>query len=224
MSPRGLNVSPLIDGDRVYMTQAEENVGTTSMGTIIGIDGSKKGDVTKTGELWRQDGMVGKSSPVLVDGRLYAFDDGGKIYVVDVKTGKLVGKPLKMVGTILRSSPVYGDGKIYACTTSAWHIIEPTKSGAKFTQKLRLTPEDEVSGSPIISHGRVYLPTGARIYCLGKPGVKPAIGKAPKSRRKRRLAPTLRLPKCKSCPPKCCSSRARSRTFKSGCSTRAGSF
>ncbi len=160
MSPRGLNVSPLVDGDRVYMTQAEENVGTTSMGTIIGIDGSKKGDVTKTGELWRQDGMVGKSSPVLVDGRLYAFDDGGKIYVVDVKTGKLVGKPLKMVGTILRSSPVYGDGKIYACTTSAWHIIEPTKSGAKFTQKLRLSPVDEVSGSPIISHGRVYLPTG----------------------------------------------------------------
>ena len=76
LSPRGLNVSPVVDDDRVYTSQAEENVGTTSMGTIVAIDGSKTGNITKTGEVWRQAGMVGKSSPLLVDGRLYAFDDG----------------------------------------------------------------------------------------------------------------------------------------------------
>ena len=49
------------------------------MGAIVGIDGIEdSGDITKTGELWRNPGMVGKSSPLLVDGRLYAFDDGGQ--------------------------------------------------------------------------------------------------------------------------------------------------
>jgi outer membrane protein assembly factor BamB len=179
MSPRGLNVSPVVDNNRVFMAQAEENVGTTSMGTIVGIDGSKSGDITKTAELWRQDGMVGKSSPVLVDGRLYAFDDGAKLYIIDVATGKLVGRPIKLVGTILRASPLYADGKIYICSTSAYHVIEPTKTGARLVQRMRLSPEDEVTGSMIASHGRLYLPTGGAMYCLGRPDARPAAGPRP---------------------------------------------
>jgi len=180
LSARGINTSPVVDGTRVYIGHAEENVTDRStMGAIVGIDGTKTGDITTTGELWRNPGMVGKSSPIVVDGRLYAFDDGGKLYVIDTETGKSVGKPVKMVGTIMRSSPVYGDGKIYACTTSAWHIFEPTKTGAKLVHKLRLSEEDEVTASPIISHGRVYLTTGAQLYCLGKADAKPAATPRP---------------------------------------------
>ena len=177
---RGLNVSPVIDHDRVYMAHAEENIDNVTMGSIVGIDGSKTGDITKTGELWRVPGMDGKGSPLLVDGRLYALDDGGKMFIVDVATGQQIGKKAaKMTGTIVRSSPVYGDGKIYACTTSAWHVFQPTKDGVKLTHTLRLDEEDEVTGSPIISHGRIYLPTGAQMYCLGKADAKPAATARP---------------------------------------------
>jgi outer membrane protein assembly factor BamB len=173
-SLRGLNLSPVVDDNRVYMAQAEENVGSaTSMGGIIGIDGSKAGDVTKTGELWRAAGMVGKASPLLVDGRMYAMDDGAKIFILDAATGKPVGKrPVKLRGTRLRSSPIYADGKIYACSETSWHVLEPTKDGAKIVNRLEMAPEDEIYGSPIISHGRLYLPTTAQLYCLGKPDAK----------------------------------------------------
>ncbi len=180
LSRRGLNVTPVVQDDRVYTAHAEENMDNSTMGGIVAIDGTKSGDITKTGELWRAQGMVGKSSPLLVDGRVYAFDDGAKMYIVDASTGEPVGKPVKMVGTIMRSSPVYADGKIYACTTSAWHVFEPTKNGVKLVNKLRLSAQDEVSGSPIISHGRVYLPTGAQLYCLGKPDTKPTATARPK--------------------------------------------
>jgi outer membrane protein assembly factor BamB len=180
LSRRGINVSPVVENDRVYISHAEENMDNVTMGAIVGIDGGKSGDITKTGELWRASAMDGKSSPVLVDGRLYAFDDGAKLYVIDAGTGKQIGKPVKMIGTIMRSSPVYADGKIFACTTSAWHVFQPTKDGAKLIHKLRLNAEDEVSGSPIVSHGRVYLPTGAQLYCLSKPGTKPAATERPK--------------------------------------------
>ncbi|MEX0676710.1 MAG: PQQ-binding-like beta-propeller repeat protein [Pirellulales bacterium] len=181
LSLRGLNVTPVVDDNRVYMAQAEENVGaTTSMGTIVGIDGSKTGNITKSGELWRAGGMVGKSSPLLLDGRLYAFDDGGKLYVIDAATGKPVGKrPIKLIGTIMRASPLYADGKIFACTTSAWHVLEPATDGVKFVNRMRLSAEDEVAGSPIVSHGRLYLPTTSQIYCLGKPDAKPAATPRP---------------------------------------------
>jgi outer membrane protein assembly factor BamB len=190
LSARGINVSPVVEGDRVYIAHAEENyLERTTMGAIVGIDGSQTGDkdadgkpvfdsgepvITKGGELWRAQGMVGKSSPLVVDGRVYAFDDGGKLYVVDAKSGKALGKPVKMVGTIMRSSPVYADGKIFACTTSAWHVFEPTANGAKLVKKMRLPEDDEVSGSPIVSHGRIYLPTGAHLYCIGTADQKTA--------------------------------------------------
>jgi outer membrane protein assembly factor BamB len=173
LSRRGINVSPVVEKDKVIIAHAEENVGMPGMGAIVGIDGTGKGDITKAGELWRAAGMDGKSSPLLVDGRVYSLDDGGKMYIVDAKTGEEVCKPAKLIGTIVRSSPVYADGKIYICSTSAWHVFEPTEKGVKLVHKLRLKEEDEVSGSPAISHGRIYLPTGGGMYCLGKADAKP---------------------------------------------------
>ncbi len=179
LSRRGINTSPVVEGNRVYIGHAEENLENSTMGAIVAIDGAKTGDITKTGEIWRNPGMVGKSSPLVVDGRVYAFDDGAKLYVIDANTGKSIGKPVKMIGTIMRSSPVYADGKIFACTTSAWHIFDVTKTGAKLSHKLRLSEEDEVTASPIVSHGRIYVTTGARMYCLGKKDAKPSATPRP---------------------------------------------
>ncbi len=179
-SLRGLNVSPVVVDDRVYTSQAEENAGNaTTMGSILCIDGKGSGDISGKGQLWRQPGMAGKSSPLVVDGRMYCFDDGGKLHILDAETGEPVCRPIKLVGTIMRSSPLYADGKIYACTTSAWHVLEPTKSGAKFVNRMRLSPDDEVAGAPVVSHGRIYLPTTSRLYCLGQPDAKPAAGDRP---------------------------------------------
>ena len=127
----------------------------------------------------RAAGMDGKSSPLLVDGRVYSLDDGGKMFVVDATTGEEVCKPAKLIGTIVRSSPVFADGKIYICSTSAWHVFQPTPTGVKLIHKLRLNEEDEVSGSPAISHGRIYLPTGGGMYCLAAADAKPAAEPQP---------------------------------------------
>ncbi len=180
-SLRGLNISPIVVDGKVYMSQAEENFNNAaSMGGILCIDGKGQGNITGTNEIWRAAGMVGKSSPLLLDGRMYAFDDGGKIYILDAATGKPVSKKSnKLVGTIVRASPLYADGKIYACTTSAWHVLEPTKDGVKFIERMRLPADDEVIGSPIASHGKIYLPTTSRLYCLGTPDAQTGSTEAP---------------------------------------------
>lgn len=168
-SMKGLNVTPVVADGIVYTGQSEENFDNpTTMGAVVAIDGRKSGNITKTGLIWEQPGMVGKSAPILWNGRLYAFDEGARLYIFDAKTGEPVGKPLRMAGAMMHSSPIYADGKLYACSRTGWNVFKITESGAKLIDKKRLEAEDEVLGSPIVSHGRIYLPTMARIYCIAK--------------------------------------------------------
>jgi outer membrane protein assembly factor BamB len=182
MSRRGLNLSPVVVGNRVYMAQGEENLDNMTAGSLVCFRAGGTGDITKTNEIWHiLKDLASKSSPVVVGGRVYSADDSGNLYIADAETGRLIGgKPVKLIGTIVRSTPLFADGKLYLCSTTAWHVMQPTEKGVKFISKMRLPDQDEVSGSMAVSHGKLYMPTGAALYCLGKPDTKPAVsGSAP---------------------------------------------
>ena len=169
LSRRGLNVAPLVQGEDVFISQAEENLDNTSMGSVTRFKGVGTGDITATNVVWQKKGVMdGRSMPVVLGDRVYFVDDGAKIYAFDKKTGDAVGKPVKLLGTIVRGSPLVADGKLYACSTSGWHVLEPTKDGLKFVNRMRLNDEDEVTASPVACNGLVYLTTNARLYCLGE--------------------------------------------------------
>jgi outer membrane protein assembly factor BamB len=169
LSRRGLNVAPLVDGDTVYISQAEENLDNTTMGSATAFKAAGSGDITATNAIWQRKGVMdGRAMPVVLGERIYFVDDGAKVYVFDKATGEPVGKPQKLLGTIVRGSPLVADGKLYICSTGGWHVLEPTKDGLKFVNRMRLSEEDEVTASPIACNGRIYLTTGERLYCLGE--------------------------------------------------------
>jgi len=169
LSRRGLNVAPLVQGEDVFISQAEENLDNTSMGSVTRFKGVGTGDITATNVVWQKKGVMdGRSMPVVLGDRVYFVDDGAKIYAFDKETGEPVGKPVKLLGTIVRGSPLVADGKLYACSTSGWHVLEPTKDGLKLVNRMRLNDEDEVTASPVACNGLVYLTTNARLYCLGE--------------------------------------------------------
>ena len=175
LSRRGINTAPLVDGDTVFISQAEENLDNTSMGSATAFKAAGTGDITATHAIWQRKGVMdGRSMPVVLEDRVYFIDDGAKVFAFDRKTGEPVGKPQKLLGTIVRGSPLVADGRLYVCSTSGWHVLEPTKDGLKFVNRMRLDEEDEVTASPIAAHGLVYLTTGARLYCLGTKPAAPA--------------------------------------------------
>ena len=179
MSRRGLSVSPLVVDKTVYMAQSEENLSNDTQGMLTAFRGIGKGDITQDASIWKMRGvMAGKSSPILVDGRVYQSDDQNNLYIVDAAKGKLI-KKVKLIGQIVRGSPLYADGKIYLASTTGWHVFRPTEKGVDIVQKLPLMPEDEVSASVVASHGRIYLATNARLYCLGTKDQKPAATPIP---------------------------------------------
>jgi outer membrane protein assembly factor BamB len=180
LSRRGLNVAPLVDGETVYISQAEENLDNTTMGSATAFKAAGSGDITATHAIWQRKGVMdGRAMPVVLGDRVYFVDDGAKVYVFEKATGAPVGKPQKLLGTIVRGSPLVADGKLYICSTSGWHVLEPTKDGLKFVNRMRLDEEDEVTASPIACHGRIYLTTSARLYCLGGPQAAAAAGVEP---------------------------------------------
>lgn len=108
LSPRGLNLSPNMVGDKVYIAQGEENLDRKSAGSLVCFKAGGTGDTTEKNEVWRVSKVLAsKSSPLVVDGRVYCADDSGNLYIADAETGKLIGnKPVKLIGTIVRQPVV----------------------------------------------------------------------------------------------------------------------
>jgi outer membrane protein assembly factor BamB len=169
-STRGINTTPLVVDEHVYCGHSEQNASdTTILGALFALDGRARGDIKESDLLWKIPARtVGRSQPMLIDGRLYAIEDGGTLWIVDAKTGSEIGR--HKLGRIMWGSMVYGDGKIYTCEhTGRWFVLEPAEKGVRVIHQLRLNNE-EVFGSPIIADGRIYLPTNVALYCIGSSG------------------------------------------------------
>ncbi|RPI84199.1 MAG: pyrrolo-quinoline quinone, partial [Planctomycetaceae bacterium] len=76
-SLRGINTTPLVAGNTVYMGHSEENVADNRvMGALFAIDATGTGNVTASKQNWLQmSRMVGRASPLLIGDKLYAVDD-----------------------------------------------------------------------------------------------------------------------------------------------------
>jgi outer membrane protein assembly factor BamB len=181
ISRRGLNVAPLVVGETVYMGHSEENEIGTAMGTVLAMDATGRGDLTQSSEKWRVfELMMGKSSPVLVDGRLYCADDGAKLHILDAATGEPIVDRISL-GTAMRASLLYADGKIYAATLNGrWYILRPdADQGAEIISNGRFPRGEECDASPICAAGNVYFTTSGAIYCLRDPDQQPSVNSLP---------------------------------------------
>ena len=172
VSRRGINTTPVVTGQRIFAGHSEENIGDTKMGALFAIDGSKNGDVTKSGEVWRvTQRFVGKSSPLFLDGRLYACTDSGSLLVVKPDNGELIQQT--KLGGPMRSSPLYVDGKILLLTENGrWWTFKPSEKGVDTVYRARLRVGSSY-GSPVVSHGRIYVPTTDALFCVGTADHKP---------------------------------------------------
>lgn len=171
-SRRGINSSPVVDGDTVYIGHSEENPEGTKMGAVAAIKGGLKGDITKTGEIWKQLEIgVGRSGLLVADGKLYCGDDAGKLFVLDAKTGGQIGKKIGL-GTMNFATPLFADGKIYHVEKNGrWYILTPNdKDGVGKFARGKTTGNfpsgDECWSSPVVSHGKLFIQTTGALYCF----------------------------------------------------------
>ena len=173
LSKRGINVSPVIANDTVYIAHSEENVDLGTMGRVVAIDATGTGDVSATHEKWRLDeAAIGFGSPMLNDDTLYLIDNSANLLAVDTSDGSLLWS--HSIGTVGKSSPVWADGKLYVTEVNGnVHILAPSTDGATVLDSDELQVEDgryaEIYGSFAPAYGRVYLTAESGIYAIGNP-------------------------------------------------------
>ncbi len=191
LSRRGVNVTPVVQDNVVYMSHGEEQWADSdaTMGAVVAIDGALQGDITGKGAKWIQREVMNvRTTPVVIGDKLYQFDDRAGLWIFDAKTGKQPfnkgprPKYEMKIGRGMFGSPLYADGKIYACSTSGdFWILKPDdneKTGVKVVQR-QVRLNTEVNASPIVSHGRIYLATDDGIYCIGNKDQQPKLGDVP---------------------------------------------
>ncbi len=179
-----------VTGDMVYAAHSEENVdGRASWAGWWRSTARARGDITKTGELWRADGIaVGFAAPTVADGpRLRASTTSANLHALDEKTGK----PLwtcRPRDDRPRPRPVCADGKLYATEVNGnvLHRAAAAPPPRKILDDEDLTmPEGrfaEIWGSLAVAYGRLYFMTEDGLYCVGAEGRArsgPCDGKPP---------------------------------------------
>ena len=207
LSERSVNCPPLIKGHVVYAAHSEENVDSPGlMGRVVAIDARGRGDITKTGEIWRADGIaVGFAAPTIAEGRVHVVDNAANLHALEEKTGK----PLWTfnLGTIGRGAATWADGKLYA-TEQTGHvfILEGGPTAARALDEEALTmPEGrfaEIWGSVAVAYGRLYLVAEDGLYCIGRKDAPFAVKASPPEPRPRPPRPGRRSRGCSSSPPR----------------------
>ncbi len=171
---RGLNSTPVVDGDVVYIGHSEENLDTPDMGRLVAFRAKGEGDITATAEIWRINQLsVGFPSPTLHDGTLYAVDNSANLRAIEAASGKILWE--FSLGTVGKGSPVWADGKLYVTETNGhFLILKPGKDGCELLDAEDLEVADgryaEIYGSPAVAYGRVFFTTEGGLYAIAKDG------------------------------------------------------
>ncbi|MEZ5401621.1 MAG: PQQ-binding-like beta-propeller repeat protein [Bryobacteraceae bacterium] len=125
------------------------------------------GDVTSSHVMWRHTkSLPDVPSPLIYDGVVYLFRNGGIATTLDARTGKLI-KQARLTGALddYYASPVGADGKVYVAgehgkvvvlrAAGDWEILAINDFGS------------EIYATPAIAEGTLYIRTREALYAIG---------------------------------------------------------
>jgi outer membrane protein assembly factor BamB len=147
-------------------------VPTAKNGPVVGVKPDARGSIKAggEGEMWRRErGTPDVPCPLIHDGLVYLFLErtrgAAHLDVLDAATGKELYSQQLHRG-ITRASPVLADGKVYLTVRDGTVIV--AKAGPKFELLATNKLPDQISASPAISNGRIYLRGWNQLYAIGK--------------------------------------------------------
>jgi hypothetical protein len=128
-----------------------------------------KGDVGRSGLVWKYQRAVPQlPTPVLYRDVLYMINDGGILTTLDPATGKVLKQGrLRDAVDQYYASPVAGDGKVYFVSRTG--IVSVLRAGPEQEALSSGDFDEEVTATPALADGRIYLRTRSTLYCFGTP-------------------------------------------------------
>lgn len=159
--------TPVVYEQKVYVTIGQDPEHGEGVGALTCIDPTKRGDISKSGLVWRFKG-IGRSisTPAIADGLVYISDYAGKVYCVDADTGELHWE--HDTRAHIWGSPLLADGKVYIGNEEGTlFVFAHDKQKKVLGQMEKGAP---LYGSAIAANGRVYVMTMTHLYAIGGEG------------------------------------------------------
>ncbi len=153
--------SPVATPDLIVIPSAKDH-------GVVGLKPDAKGLVMpgSGSEAWRLfRGTPDVASPLVYEGLVYLCRDGS-LLCLDAKTGKEVYTH-RIHTNRYRASPVGADGHVYLTAHDA--TVTVVKVGPEFKEVAVNKLPDEMTASPVVSNGRIYLRGWKALYAIGAP-------------------------------------------------------
>jgi outer membrane protein assembly factor BamB len=160
--------TPAASADLIVVPSARD-------GPVVGVKPEAKGTVKVGGphEQWRQPSKKSPdvSAPLIHHGLVYLCrqygKDQGALICLDGKSGQELYHE-HIHEARYRASPVYADGKIYLVARDG--VVTVVKAGRKFEVLATNRLPDQITASPAISGGRIYLRGFNTLYAISEGG------------------------------------------------------
>jgi outer membrane protein assembly factor BamB len=155
--------TPVVYKDRVYIANGQDPEHGEGVGHLYAIDGTKRGDITKTGLVWHFDKIRRSiSTAAIADDILYIADFSGFLHSIDVNTGKEFW--VHDVLAAVWASPFVADGKVYLADEDGDVVVLQHGKEKKVLAEVNMG--SAVYSTPVPARGTLFLNNRNEIYAL----------------------------------------------------------
>lgn len=163
--------TPIIYEGIVYICNGQDPEHGEGPGHLYAIDGTKRGDITKTGLVWHFDKIRRSiSTGALHNGLLYYADFSGFLHCLDAKTGQELWNH-DMLAAVWGSTIVI-DGKVYLGDEDG----DVAVLAAGRTKKLLFETNmgSSIYSTPVPANGSLFIVNRNQLIAVGKTAASPA--------------------------------------------------
>src|SRR5713101_6940648 len=155
--------TPVVFGDVVYQANGQDPEHGEGVGHLYAIDGTKRGDITKTGQLWHYDKIRRSiSTGAVYNGLLFYADFSGFLHCLDAKTGKPYWTH-DMLAAIW-GSPMVIDGKVYLGDEDGDVVVMQAAKEKKLIAEMNMG--SSVYSTPVPANGALFIVNRNQIFAL----------------------------------------------------------
>jgi outer membrane protein assembly factor BamB len=155
--------TPVVSGNIVYMANGQDPEHGEGVGHLYAIDGIKRGDITKTGQIWHYDKIRRSvSTGAVYNGLVFYADFSGFLHCLDAKTGKPYWVH-DMLAAIW-GSPMVIDGKVYLGDEDGDVVVMEASKEKKLIAEMNMG--SSVYSTPVPANGALFIVNRNQLFAL----------------------------------------------------------
>lgn len=155
--------TPVIYDDKVYLANGQDPEHGEGVGHFYAIDGTKRGDITKSGLVFHFDKIRRSvSTAAIADGLIYIADFSGFLHCLDAKTGQEYW--VHDVLAAVWGSAMVIDGRVYLGDEDGDVVVLQAGKEMKVLHEMNMG--SAVYGTPVPANGALYLNNRTKLFAL----------------------------------------------------------